>query len=445
MKRITLLPALACLLLLLGGCEFKSGDKLLQVPKPSKTYEALQKQLSAITEQGAIAVAPQSGQNRTTVKLEDLDNDGVEEAIAFFCEAKNPDRFHVYVFQKEGDRYATRGHVTGTGVQIASVSFPTLLPTGEKGIVLSWKLGGDSVSTGMTVCSFTDGELNTLLETTYQSFITCDLDGDGADDIILLTTDPSGRRSAQLYSYSRGKLELKGETTLAPEVQTVVSLKTGNLRGYQKAVFAEGKLEQGTGLMTDILICSGDGFRNIALEGEDAADSGTYRPVSVPATDVNGDGLTEVPRAAAMPGTSASDAVYMLDWYAYSAGDNPVRVSTTYQNVSENWQFVLTDAWRGQVTVAKGTSEGMSTTTFLEYHDSGKSTPLLTIYRLTGDMRNYYASRDSMIELARTKNEIFAASIPRDARNSALAIGSDDIKARFSIITQSWSNEKNAY
>ncbi|MGN1008831.1 MAG: hypothetical protein ACI4PV_07775, partial [Butyricicoccus sp.] len=218
MKRITLLPVLAGLLVLLGGCEFKSGDKLLQPPQPSKTYEALQKQINAITEAGNIAVAPQSGENRTTVKLVDLDQDGEDEAVAFFCEAKNPDQFHVYVFQKEGDGYVTRGSVTGTGVQIASVSFPTLQPTGEKGIVLSWKLGSDSINTGMTVCSFENGRLNTLLETTYSSFITCDLDDNGTDDLVLLATDATGRRSAQLYSCTAGKLELKGETTLAPEV-----------------------------------------------------------------------------------------------------------------------------------------------------------------------------------------------------------------------------------
>ena len=341
MKRIILLPALAGLLLLLGGCEFKSGDSLLQPPQPSKTYEALQKQLSAIAEDGKIAVAPQSGENRTTVKLVDLDQDGEDEAVAFFCEAKNPDQFHVYVFQKEGDDYAARGSVTSTGVQLNAVSFPVLQPTGEKGIVLSWKLGSDIVNTGLTVCSFESGELETLLETTCNFFIANDLDDNGTDDLILLTTEPSGRRAAKLYCFASGKLELKGETTLAPEVQTLVSLKPGWLRGYRRAVFAEGKPKLGSGLMTDILILDSNGFRNITLESETASKQSTYRPVSVLSNDVNGDGLTEVPRAVTMPGTNAADPVYMLDWYAYSAGDQPVRVCTTYQNVSENWQFML--------------------------------------------------------------------------------------------------------
>ena len=138
--------------------------------------------------------------------------------------------------------------------------------------------------------------------------------------------------------------------------------------------------------MTDIFTYDEDGFRNIALEGDEVSEQGTYRPVSIPSTDVNSDQVTEVPAAVVMPGTSASDAIYMLDWYAYSPGDDPVRVCTTYQNVSENWQFLFPENWRSHVTVSKNTSENMTTTTFYEYVEEGANVPLFTIYRLTGDI-----------------------------------------------------------
>ena len=82
----------------------------------------------------------------------------------------------------------------------------------------------------------------------------------------------------------------------------------------------------------------------------------------------------------------------------------------------------------------------MSTTTLLDYNEGAKGIPLLNIYRLTGDMRSYYASRDGMIELAKTQTEIYAASIPAGASDSPLAITEDDIRSRFSIITQNWNN-----
>ena len=170
----------------------------------------------------------------------------------------------------------------------------------------------------------------------------------------------------------------------------------------------------------------------------------------MPSTDVNNDQVTEVPLAILMPlssstsnsvnSSTSSDAAYMLDWYAFSTGDAPVRVCTTYQNVSENWQFMISDAWRKSVTVVKSTDENETKTTFLDYSSQNNPVELLTIHRLTGDMRSYYASQESMFELARTATEIYTVSIPENAVNSQLKLDYDQIKERFSIISQSWSN-----
>lgn len=449
MKRLLLF--IACLTIL-SGCTFKSGDELLKTPRPSATYESLQKQINNITSKGAIAVSPQSGENRNTVQLMDLNLDGEDEAVAFFCESKNPDKFHIYVFQRENEEYVSLGSVSATAAQITSVSYPTLSPDGQKGILISWKLSGDNSTSGMTVCAFSNEKLVTLLETTYQSFITSDLDNNGTDDLILFTKDETNRRIAQLYvkEENSSKLTLKGEAILSPETQNIVSLKKGLLRGYQPAIFAESKVEISTGLMTDIFVYDDEGFRNITLESEDGTKHSTYRPVSVPSSDVNNDQVTEVPLALLMPLTpstqnqsgsqSSSESAYMLDWYAFSTGDAPVRVCTTYQNVSENWQFMISDAWRSNITVVKSTDENETKTTFLDYSSPNEPIELFTIHRLTGDMRNYYASQDSMVELARTTTEIYTVSISENAVNSQFNLSYEQIKERFSIISQSWNN-----
>ena len=55
-------------------------------------------------------------------------------------------------------------------------------------------------------------------------------------------------------------------------------------------------------------------------------------------------------------------------------------------------------------------------------------------------MRNYYASQDSMIELVKTRSEIYTASIAPEAAGSSFALSEEEILQRFSIITQAWSN-----
>ena len=88
----------------------------------------------------------------------------------------------------------------------------------------------------------------------------------------------------------------------------------------------------------------------------------------------------------------------------------------------------------------KSTDENETKTTFLDYSSPNEPIELFTIHRLTGDMRNYYASQDLMVELARTTTEIYTVSIPESAANSLLKLSYEQIKERFSIISQSWNN-----
>ena len=81
-KRTALLAFL--LALTLTGCFFRGADELYTVPRPSKDYEALQVRLSEFIAKGGEYAAPLSGELIQSVQLQDLDGDGIQEAIAFF-------------------------------------------------------------------------------------------------------------------------------------------------------------------------------------------------------------------------------------------------------------------------------------------------------------------------------------------------------------------------
>ena len=58
------------------------ATRFCRPPQPSTTYKSLQKRINGIIDDGAVQVAPQTGENRTSVQLKDLDLDGEDEAIA---------------------------------------------------------------------------------------------------------------------------------------------------------------------------------------------------------------------------------------------------------------------------------------------------------------------------------------------------------------------------
>ena len=199
MKPIRIIPVLLSLLML-GGCTFPSGDDLLAAPRPSTNYQSLQIELEQLIASGISYTAPMEGENRSSVQLVDLDGDGVDEAVAFFrgSTSASSNTFQVYVYQKQNDQYICTGSVEGQATAIQSVDYPVITPEGKRGMVITWRLTGDGTG-ALTMCDFDEScSPGVLLETEYTAMELTDLTGDGARDLLLMTTDPDGRRVARL-------------------------------------------------------------------------------------------------------------------------------------------------------------------------------------------------------------------------------------------------------
>ena len=444
MKPIRMIPVLLSLLLL-GGCTFPSGDDLLAAPRPSTNYQTLQVELEDLLASGVSYTAPTGGENRSSIQLVDLDGDGVEEAIAFFrgSTSATSNNFQIYIYKRQGDQYVCTGTVEGQGTAVQSVDYPVITPDGRRGMVVTWRLTGDGTG-ALTMCDFDNACVpGVLLETEYSAMELTDLTGDGARDLLLLTTDPGGRRVARLYQYQDDELLLAGEAATSPETVSVERMRSGRVQMNQPAVFAEERMANGVGLTTDIFVYNNDTLINLALDGEDSITRSTYRPVSVYATDINADGITELPRAVLMAGytdAAASDAVFMLDWYVYSVDRPPVAVATTYDNISDGWRLNIDAAWHDRITAVKTTDSGLSSVTFSEYISANQQIPLFTIYTATGSTREYYAGRSDLIQLGESAQAVYFARIADDAEQSALAISEQDIKNGFSLVKQDWNN-----
>ncbi|MBS6639739.1 MAG: hypothetical protein KH295_01635 [Clostridiaceae bacterium] len=444
MKPIRIIPVLLSLLML-GGCTFPSGDDLLAAPRPSTNYQSLQIELEQLIASGISYTAPMEGENRSSVQLVDLDGDGVDEAVAFFrgSTSASSNTFQVYVYQKQNDQYICTGSVEGQATAIQSVDYPVITPEGKRGMVITWRLTGDGTG-ALTMCDFDENcAPGVLLETEYIAMELTDLTGDGARDLLLMTTDPDGRRVARLYQYQNDMLLQAGEVSTSLETASVERMRSGRVQPSQPAVFAEERMASGVGLTTDIFVYHEGTLMNLALDGEDSITRSTYRPISVYASDINADGVTELPRAVLMAGyddAAASDAIFMLDWYVYSPDRPPVAVATTYDNISDGWRLSIDPAWHDRITAVKTTENNLSKVEFYEYLGSGNQRPLFSIYMATGATREYYAGRSDLVQLGESSQAVYFAKLAADTQGDTLQIESEDIKSRFSLVTQDWSD-----
>lgn len=444
MKQIQIIPVLLVLLLALSGCTVPSGDDLLTAPKPSKNYQTLQVELEKVLATQSYA-APLSGENRSTVQLVDLNGDGTEEAVSFFKKSGNSNEFTVYIHKKTDDAYVLTGTITGSGTGIQSVDYPVITPEGRRGIVISWQLTGEGMG-ALTMCDFNaDLTPKVQLEAECTAMELTDLNNDGAKDLLLIAGDLKGKRTARLYQYIGGVLTPTGEAPINPEAVAIESNRIYSARVADglPAVFVEEKTSSGVGLTTDIFVFHDGVLQNLALDGEDSATRGTYRPLSVYATDINHDGITELPRAVLMAGytdAAATDAIFMLDWYAYSVSEQPRRVCTTYQNVSEEWYFLIDDSWHSQITATKTSESGLTAVHFAQHTGQGEPIPVFSIYCATGTLRDYYAGRSDLIQLGENSKAVFFARISDSASQSSFRVTEDAIRGRFSLVTKAWSN-----
>lgn len=72
-----------------------------------------------------------------------------------------------------------------------SVEFPVLEPSGKRGMVLTWRLPGDGTG-ALTMCDFDENcTPGIILETEYTAMELTDLTGNGAKDLLLITSDIS--------------------------------------------------------------------------------------------------------------------------------------------------------------------------------------------------------------------------------------------------------------
>lgn len=127
------------------------------------------------------------------------------------------------------------------------------------------------------------------------------------------------------------------------------------------------------------------------------------------------------------------------------ADGEPSYVQTTYRNVSQEWDFVISQEWYDAVHAVKDSKDGTDYTTFEIYVPDGPSIPLLTIYYLLGEPEEVdtIIQKNDLFKLADTISGTFAARIPPEAASSSLALSQAQVQERFTLIAVDWNEPQS--
>ena len=437
LKRIFACLAALILCLSAAGCGLAGAEDLYSLPRIADTYQKLQTAVDGFLDRGSRYSSPTAGSHRQAVQLEDLDGDGVMEAVAFFKLAEDDEPMQICVFRSVEGEYEQAVLIGGEGSGFDRVAYADLDGDGVLEILAGYQISAEIKM--LCVYRIRDDQPETLFSTGYTQYEATDLTGDGRTDALVVRMNAaSATGEAEAFTVSTEGEVHSSRAPLSLGAESLSRLRVTTLAGGENAVLAEC-VYHATGLVTDLFVWNGGGLRN--LTADDASGvSGTARPYNVDSADINGDRVVEIPWPEPMSVQNDGMSYYRLNWYAYGALGQRFLRAVTYHNYSDGWYYDLEPGWADHVTVRRRDAVSGERAVIFSVTD-GEGNVLydyLTVSVLTGDNREELAEQPGRLVLAEEGGTIYTAQILYEGDGFGGDLDPETVQTRFHFIYSDW-------
>ena len=448
-KWAALLLMMMSLSLVLAGCAMPKltldPEELYALPELPARYTTLNQQLNAIQESGAEYAAPVSGSNIQPVQMVDLDGDGREEALAFFRQSDGEKPLKIYVFTDNGNSYTQTAVIEGSGLAVYSIAYSDMNGDGRMELIVGWRVSMDLQA--LAVYALEPGGARELARSNYVKYAVADLNGDGMQELTVFRANQDGVGAADCYLWKNGALTLSSTIRVSmtmAELSQQGKVTVGTLRSGEPALFVTGVAE-GMRAMTDVLLLRGGELNNAVLSPTTGVSGESSRFRALYPADINGDGVTEVPRTVALYGEELEgDTAQRVDWISFDAAGAAIRVLSTYHAIEDGWYLQLPDGWADTIYVGRSASADEASVTFYMGDSRDQSyTPVLRITTLSGSNRERLAVRTGRFILGRNDGVIYAGELLKGNEGWADGVTEDEVRNAFSLIAPEWSAGDN--
>ena len=282
------------------------------------------------------------------------------------------------------------------------------------------------------------------MTTAYGDYILTDIDQDSRTEVAIVRIDPSLTNSGvDVYGWKDSAFK---KLSTAPLSTGVVSVGRGGVEENfingdppVRALYVSSERSDGSHVV-DVIAYQQGKLTNISLAPETGISRETLsRYVDLEPSDVNGDGVLELPQPSPLPGQEDSTAsdYWLIDWYQYDSSGQCIEVCTTYHNVTDGWYLIIPDTWKDCITISRYDAiSGQRAVIFYHLEGSGDPSPFLVIYKFTSQTNR--ANTSNRFILREEENAVYAASF----YNSSWDCGMDETElvSAFKLIQSGWSD-----
>lgn len=346
---------LCMLFVFLCGCTPFSGDfdLLMNPPALSGDMEPIGKALNDGIGGKYTLKFPASGDNKNAINMIDLDSDGQNEAVAIYSTVRESVvTMNVCVVDNQQGKWEVAGSQSILGAGVEKVIFKDLNSDGTNEIIIGWNVFGTTEKT-LCVYSYAMGSVHCLLSENYTEFITCDLDNDFTNDLLIINLDSAGQTAtASYFNINENGITEIGNCELNPNVTGYFPPVLTKLTSGKFCVYLESY--KGAGVTTEIIYFA-DGVLKNPLYNKESTKSITDRTTIITSRDFDGDSNLEVPIMTALPVEerfSVNELAYLTTWCRFD-GNKFVPTLYTLLNYTDGYFFTLNEEQTKQITVVR--------------------------------------------------------------------------------------------
>lgn len=365
-KRLLQAGLLAGLCLSMTGCSLwnMSVEGLISAPKLSEEQTKIHESLIKRTGKNITLKYPQNGEYRSAFVITDLDGDGSNEAMAFYENTSvdsNGDGIRLNVLDQDskGD-WTSVFDAAGDGTDVDQVLVSKLGSDDTLSVLVGYKTINIEEKT-LDVYRYEDQKLNLITTETYSVLDTMDINNDGYNEIFAIQQDSETASSqAFLLRMKDGALTKESSMKMASGSSTYVSYQKGKVTASRRGVFVDSLNADGM-LQTEIVFYRYGTLQNPMAQLPDLLLTATVRQPGYYSTDIDGDGIVEIPVTSIMRGyeqAEATDVLYETTWYSYEDFYQLKKKYIGYYSVSSGYAMMFPSRWQSLVMVKKDTTTG---------------------------------------------------------------------------------------
>jgi hypothetical protein len=188
-------------------------------------------------------------------------------------------------------------------------------------------------------------------------------------------------------------------------------------------------------LITDIFALRDGSFRNMTIQDEMGMTVETVREYYVYSSDIDDDGLIELPRPVALPplpGDSNSENQSLIQWFNLLTNGKTEEKAVTYHNYSAGWFMLIPQEWKNSIAVTRLTDQNASQ--IYSFVELSTKKELFAITSVNGEKSQDFLDNGEWFQLAQKGDITYACRVQK-----AAGLTQQELKDLFQFIRMDWN------